>query len=520
MIINANERNYLLDSMMSLLDGYDYNYNESSLNRILDTWESEKEVLIQAFKTHPNYVEGQFMIAFDADYERTVDRRASDTFGYWIRNVAIPAARENFPESIKGRTRPFQVMPENLYDFFYFLRDYAERTVSEHTARVLSSAIPEVSVHVGQKTSRVVNKICVYLGLDKVDGYNREFAKYADSLSPLVIKRHTVLSINPLDYLTMSFGNSWASCHTIDKNNKRGMPNNYSGCYSSGTVSYMLDPSSMVLYTVDKSYEGNEYWNVPKINRQMFHWGEEKLVQGRLYPQDCDGDDEAYFPYRNIVQQIISTIFNFPNLWTLKKGTTEASRYIISSGTNYPDYYHYKNCSISYIKGSENTCSFVVGEPPICIDCGERHHYKENINCCQGMEVCADCGETLYDEEDVYYVDGVPYCRDCVSYCDRCGEYHRGESTWIESEGRYVCEDCLDNDYTYCERCGEYERDYNATWIESERIHVCRNCLDDDYTQCDDCGCYVRDSLITYHNGDALCPACYNRQVNDNNENY
>ena len=158
---------------------------------------------------------------------------------------------------------------------------------------------------------------------------------------------HTILSVNPLDYLTMSFGNSWASCHTIDKQNKREMPNSYQGMYSSGTISYMLDSPSMVFYTVDASYDGNDFWHEPKINRQMYHWGEDKLIQGRLYPQDNDGCSTGYTAFRAIVQKIMSEIFDFPNFWTVSKGTSEAGRYIDSEGTHYRDYNNFSNCTSS-----------------------------------------------------------------------------------------------------------------------------------------------------------------------------
>ena len=48
--------------------------------------------------------------------------------------------------------------------------------------------------------------------VDGSEAYDK-FAKYADSINPIKVKRHTVLSVHPIDYYTMSFGNSWTSCH-------------------------------------------------------------------------------------------------------------------------------------------------------------------------------------------------------------------------------------------------------------------------------------------------------------------
>lgn len=515
MAITTMEREYLMERMEDLLSEYSYSYTEDALDKIIEEWNLQKAGLIEAFKKHPNYIEGKFMIAFDADYERSIDIDASRAFTQWLMKV-MREAEPNFPKEIKDRTDRGDYLPWDIFRFIDNLHRYAERCVSEETAKHLNNICPEIHTHAGQKTSRVVNKLCCYLGFDKIDGYNREFAKYADSLSPMTIKRHTILSINPLDYLTMSFGNSWASCHTIDKRNKRQMPNNYSGCYSSGTISYMLDPSSMVFYTVDASYNGDEYWTQPKINRQMFHYGEEKLVQGRLYPQDNDGHDGVYTPYRNIVQQIISIIFNFPNLWTLSKGTENAGRYISSSGTHYRDYYHYSNCSLSVIKGSENKEVIYVGAYPICVECGERHSNEDNINCCK-YRACADCGCRI-DDDDSYYVDGEYYCRDCVHYCEHCQEYHRERETYVRGYG-YVCESCLNEYFMYCECCNTYVREEETTWIECEDRYVCESCCDNNYTYCEDCGEYYPDEEMYTYRGTQLCEECYDARIENEDNN-
>ena len=54
MVITEMERKYLLDKMMDLLDEYDYRYETSALDTIIDTWAENKGILINAFKKHPN----------------------------------------------------------------------------------------------------------------------------------------------------------------------------------------------------------------------------------------------------------------------------------------------------------------------------------------------------------------------------------------------------------------------------------------------------------------------------------
>lgn len=522
-MITTTERNSILNAMTRLLEEYDYEYSYDALHSIIDEWESQKGELIKAFKKHPNYIEGKFMIVYDYNFERVLDENGVRNFRDWLTCYGGPITtfHNQLPERIAElKDKQFCCyLPSDLYRFFDDYYNYAQRTISDEIANKLNEVVPEIHAHAGQKTSRVINKLCVFLGYDKHPEYNREFAKFADSLSPMTIKRHTVLSLNPLDYLTMSFGNSWASCHTIDKENKRNMPNSYEGQYSSGTMSYMLDPSSMVFYTIDTAYDGDEYYFQPKIHRQMFHWGEQKLVQGRLYPQDNDYNSQEYEGYRKIVQEIMSTIFDFPNLWTFIKGTSAASRYITSRGTHYQDYCSYGNCTLSKIQGIENENNFQVGARPICIECGNRHSCSENINCCYEGDAtyCEDCGCRIYDEEDIYYVNGYAYCRDCVSYCEVCDEYHRDDEHYIRSEDRYVCDSCLDRYYTYCEECEEYvDRDY-VQYVESTDCHVCDECLTTYYSVCDKCGEYFRNDDVFEYDGCSYCEDCY-EQITEESE--
>ena len=336
-IINDEERKVLLEDMKRLLSEYDYQYTEEALNKIIDTWATNKADLITAIKKHPNYLQGKFMIVFSHNFDRTVDKTAINGFKKWLLNSETCfAVREFMTEEMRNEVIDYgRKLPNDIFCFLTEMTNMTGQYIDDYIVERLDNISPDLHAHKGQKMSRVINKLLTYVGFNKLPDYNREFAKYADALNPLQITRHTVLSVNPLDYLTMSFGNSWASCHTIDKENKRNMPNSYEGMYSSGTVSYMLDKPSMVFYTVDASYNGNDFWNEPKINRQMFHWGEEKLVQGRLYPQDNDGDNSVYTPYREIVQNIMSELFEFPNLWTVAKGTSAAGRYVCSYGTHY-----------------------------------------------------------------------------------------------------------------------------------------------------------------------------------------
>ena len=519
-MITSEERKGLLAQMKDVLYDYDYDYETYALEKIIDKWAENKADLIEAFKKHPNYLEGKFMIAFDADFDREINKEQSVIFSRWLMSI-YDDIKDEFPEAvIKGIEKSFENLKRNAFispienpykfpayleDFIIYLNKYASRTLEEGVARELDKEIPDAHIHANEKMSRAVNKICTYLGFSKHPDYNKEFAKYADSLSPLKIKRHTILSINPIDYLLMSNGNSWNSCHDIYEGG---------GCYSSGTISYMLDGTSMVFYTVDSSYNGTDYYSLPKINRQMYHFGEEKMVQGRLYPQSNDcGAKDAYDAYRAIVQKIVSELFGFPNRWKVSRGTSNVTQYTSSYGTHYRDYCHFDQCTLSRVRDSENESSIEIGHAPICISCGEYHSCEESIDCCnaEGRYTCECCGARI-DEDDVRWVGDDPYCYDCATYCDVCGEYEINErTTWIDSEDRYVCEYCLEQYYTRCEECGEWVR-YDYTYhVESEDIEVCDYCRDNEFEICHGCGELVRNADTEMYDGDWYCPDCLER---------
>lgn len=534
MIITNEEREYLKSKMIDLLEEYDYTWEDDALDTILDTWITNKGPLIELFKKHPNYVEGKFMIAFDTNYDREIDISVVFDFKRWLMkyvHLVVPHLPSEMDEQRIADCCGY--LPDKLYNFIACLEHIAARTISEETADFLKEHASAVHAHAGQKTSRVINKLLTYLGFDKIEitetypvftdrqciweertvkPYNREFAKYADALSPLTIKRHTILSLNPLDYLTMSFGNSWSSCHTIDKDNKRDMPNGYQGQYSSGTMSYLLDESSMVFYTVDASYDGDEYFDEPKITRQMYHYGEDKLVQGRLYPGSNDGATEFYTQYRNIVQQIMAEILEIPNLWTVSRN---AGSMVHSKGTHYQDYHHFSSCTLSKVKGTENEEYITIGHRPICIECGNHHDITESINCCNlpnGMVRCADCGRII-DEDEAHWVDDEPYCGGCVNYCSHCECWHREEEYYVRHYnswgGAHICETCYNEDFTTCSDCGEIIRNEDTYYIEGEDRDVCSDCHDNWYRECAECGEEYHIVHMHQHNDEWYCATCH-----------
>ena len=396
----------LVDNMMELLTKYHHRNTEHGVCRILEQFFTAKEPLIKLLQKSEHYV-GDLRIVLDEQLERRGDaheiRVWIDTFP---RKVNAPACirktkdadgkemkdylktgkqkisvddleNEEFTSSLATRieklqaftydgfTRTSEVEYNKFLDAVAHFRYNTLSTISAENAEALAT----YKVVEGMKTSRAFNKICNHFTVDKAPLYNKEFAKYADMVSGLKRNIKFFISVNPLDYLTMSFGVNWASCHTIDKNNQRQTPgDHYSGAYCSGTLSYMCDATSIVTYvhnTMPENYETG------KVYRNMFHLGGDGvLLQGRVYPQGNDGCTDLYKEFRIIMQREVAKLLELEtNKWIKRSSVIN----VVSLGSHYKDYNCYRDCNISY-PSERLQCTaqvITVGSTRLCPHCGD-----------------------------------------------------------------------------------------------------------------------------------------------------
>ena len=452
-------------------------YNTAYLYKYIDASLEAKENLRKILSQHPNWDEENGWIHFSYDTERRIDMNILDKFYRWFdRNLTKINPNITPDERINLVTLVCLVTRQN--NFGQYPPETPERkegqTIEEYTnslgrdvltvANKLLKAKNKGHVTKETRVSKILMKIAKAYDLtgyvdiqntnymdqsgnwhhnEKDFGWNYQFSQFADAINPLKVKRHTLISINPIDFLTMSWGDNWESCH--DTRNSEDP-----GCYSAGTMSYGMDNVSMIFYYIDQKYaDDSNFFELPKQKRAVFCWGEGKLLQSRVYPDGRDGGDFGLAEEtRSIVQKVIADCLDIPNLWDLVKGTEHIKTYAVSEGYQYRDYTYYDDCTTSYPKayGEHNKNKLRIGKYGYCPSCGRQHDQEKSILC--------SCCTAEYEY-----------------WCERCdsGIYYDDENMIRTADGSiYCCSECAQRDgYMYCE--------YDEDWYQED------DCYYDDY---------------------------------------
>lgn len=286
---------------------------------------------------------------------------------------------------------------------------------NQEDIEILSNEFPHSQCREGIKISRVVQKCLKELGLYQIimdnekETFNKKYAEWCDAVTPKTITKWSVLSINFVDFLTMCNGSSWTSCLNIDKKRKFTSGNFSEGINSRRVLDYALDPTTMVFYTIDEKYDGDDWELQPKLTRQLFHFGEGKLVQSRLYPQSNVSRREIYTQYRENVEKLLADAMGEANLWSAPvRGTINFSDNIVDVPYYYKsegDFIDFLECAchasyerdfqseVNYVvfRGSNNNenngIPMIIGSTEaVCMMCGREH--EEGHNSCISCDIC------------------------------------------------------------------------------------------------------------------------------------
>lgn len=375
-------RDELIEDIGEVLDERGYSdWTPDAVGKIVDEWSVEKFRLAELFRKSPNWDEDNLCIKIEANETNEIDGAKIRGFIsniYWSVDdlpytPKISLAKDCL-SSIKNRITTNTVnenIKQRIKDLFAFTD-------------------MKISCNVGMKIHKLVRDIVVKCGAE-YEGFERDFAKLADACSETPRDIIYTISINPIDFLYMSNGVSWSSCHFIDSGNG-------DKCYQAGTISYALDGCSFIFSKIYKAdVNGQKLALVPKVNRQVFMYSDIAILQSRLYP-DCNRTDYSKKIW-GIVKKAIDECKGEETAYN-DVATSAIREFFISckDSAQYPDYeYSYYNIVIHKTTDLDKydlITPTAIGKPSICVNCGRtKTGFRSDLR-------CQTCYDNYYDEED------------------------------------------------------------------------------------------------------------------------
>lgn len=320
----------------------------------------------------------------------------------------------------------------------------------------------------GAKPLRALGRFLTYC--KSVDGVNellRTFEKlriqHSMILNDKTINANLVLSIDPIDYMTMSDNASnWQSCMSWVNN----------GCYHIGTVEMMNSNNVLCCYLeaaepyhFNEENQSDEYSCPNKRWRQLIYITKDIIVGGKSYPfTNEDLSKKLIEVVRELADKNLHWHYRFgPELYQDMKwingsySMDRARNYIRSKSTK-------KHNILFDSKGMYNDMINDSNFPYWCVRNKVKH---TKIISYSGKAPCLCCGEQViyesWDDED---------------YNERYGNC-----------GEVVCEDCLDRiRCAVCDVANPWQTHIKMKTKQGETITVCSHCVKSFFRKCPDCG--------------------------------
>lgn len=414
------------EEIKEVLKQYGHPFTDKGVSKVVRKWLKVKAPLIEILENNPNWdaenlsivVEKTCRRVMDSDTTcsvlRTLFNKYSDKLANRLRHIDRTVTERNgngvsfdngfYFNIFRGATEEEAKNVDEYYSLYKlsgYLRDALVSISLTEGTEITQGHVDELNkfayikgiAKVGQKKTRAFRAIFKELEFEEFDDYERLYARLADSLSEKEFYERYHISVHPLDYLLMSNGNSWRSCHMID-----------GGCYQSGTVSYLLDEATVVMYNTE-SCDNNEtkFALLPKLSRNLFMISRNRntVLQSRAYPNN---DSQVRESNRSVFQEQWALSLGIQNNW-VKFSVDDIHPYIYrqDGARNYPDYNQSSYRTLFRIKGKTLTNKdypsfeegMQVGACPMCFVCGGQDASYSDAE----KLICDKCYDGDYDFE-------------------------------------------------------------------------------------------------------------------------
>lgn len=508
---NMELKNKLMNDTIGVLKVHDKQYEENTINDIISYNLNKKQAIEKMLSNTKNWDETDrsTFVEFEHEYKidvYSVNKNCIDLFSAINDYMWNYYDNDKYAENIKNNYE----WSKRVYNLIYWLVGSCvnKEAIIDDDFIFRAEKITGIKFGQGMKITRAIRKILDWFintlnWMEFSDTQKtvieRYYALFSESCAIKTIKKKIYFSLNIADFLTMSSGNSWRSCHNID-----------SGEYQSGCLSYGLDNVTLIAFEKND----NDRFIDSKITRRVIFLNDNKVYFSRLYGGiDQNTNDiylKAFKECFNTELELLSQSYRFDDAFS------DSVYY-----THYPDYHFSYSDSALYTMDNIkiDTLNNKIGHEPICVECGETHRRHDELscnNCNDNTITCSDCGSIIEsDSNDYIIIDNRYYCMDCVSWCEGCNEYFPSDEMQETDDG-LRCEACIENNYIECVECGSLIHYKNA--IEThDGDYVCENCYEWYYFICYECDeiFHINDSKIM--NGERVCTDCFIPDADDDN---
>ena len=276
------------------------------------------------------------------------------------------------------------------------------------------------SVRRGAKTIRTIQKCLKALGYSNIELFNK-WRNDINTINSNQLNEVTlVLSINPIDYMTMSDNQcNWTSCMSWIS----------PGCHSAGTIEMMNSNVAIVAYLEAKKNfkivldENNKLIMPNKSWRSLIFCHKQLLLVGKSYPYyRKDISIEAL----NFLREVVKESFNW-NYQFINQKYKDIKNFYNNDFLKYycvPNYHHGSKKIITYTNGMYNDMIEDTSSPYWCC----RNVTKGIRINLSGKNTCMCCGEVIdndnyYEDYDEGYLLSEKICEYCSkeNKCPICG---------------------------------------------------------------------------------------------------
>lgn len=327
----------------------------------------------------------------------------------------------------------------------------------------------------GMKIMRALQKFLKYIEYPNMYLFENFRNAMSDITTQTQIKANLVLSIHPLDFLTLSDNNcGWRSCMAMDITNQ--------GEYSS-SITEMLNSNCVIvayLESVHKKFSFNFHEIPNKSWRQLVYCHKDIICTGKSYPYTSDALSQKVL---SIVTELAKENLNWDYQYKnqLYKDFTNFQENADMRDSYSPSKLLSKKMILLYSIGYYND---FIADDSVNYYCNRNYVYCNKRICVSGPATCLVCGDKLIENagianfEELHSEDitrdlygEYSICEHCLEFkCDCCNRIIKDNSLYILPTGIYsdtVCEDCL-KEYRFC--INAHEQQHYEHYTVAQRL--------------------------------------------------